>query len=113
MTEFKILKFVAADLNFKSHRADMKCLATAQAGETAGVLACRARVHEKSLPRLKVGSGVLRSFVAANLQCKRRTSKSMYRKRCDELFGTQCFAWTCFCGARRVHCGMFCGASVL
>ena len=63
-----ILKFAAADLNFKSRRADMKCLATAQVEEVAADWLARARVHEWKVGRaLKASSGVLRSRVTVNL----------------------------------------------
>jgi len=42
---FEILKFAAADLNFKSRYADMKRLATAQAEEVAADWLARARVY--------------------------------------------------------------------
>ena len=76
--DFEILKFVAADLDFKSRRADMKRLATTQAEEVAADLACRARVHEWKVGRaLKASSGVLRSRVVVNLwrECSCRTPR--------------------------------------
>lgn len=54
MTEFKILKFVAADLNFKLRSADMKRLATAQEGEVAADLACRVSTLAERFHALKV-----------------------------------------------------------
>lgn len=51
---FKILKFVAADLNFKLRSADMKRLATAQEGEFAADLACRVSTLAERFHALKV-----------------------------------------------------------
>lgn len=52
--DFEILKFAAADLNFKSRRADMKHLATAQVGEVATDLACRVSTLAERFHTLKV-----------------------------------------------------------
>ena len=51
---FEILKFATANLNFKSRSADMKRLATAQAGEVAADLACRVSTLAERFNALKV-----------------------------------------------------------
>lgn len=51
---FGILKFAAANLNFKSRRADMKHLATAQAEEVTADLACRVSTLVERFHTLKV-----------------------------------------------------------